>query len=86
MAHCLFDSNKNKHAFYRGEDLMKKFRKDPREQATEIFVLMTFCFRKLYFMQHNFKENYKKKGKKIPRNVAYKYDFSNFILHVAPRR
>ena len=65
---------------------MKKFRKDPREQATEIFFLMTFCFRKLCILCNTILRKITKKRKKIPRNVAYKYDFSNFILHVALRR
>ena len=60
----LFDSNKNKHAFYRGEDLMKKFRKDPREQATEIFFLMTFCFRKLCILCNTILRKITKKRKK----------------------
>ena len=36
FTHCSFDRTKNKLDYYRGEDCMKKFCKDLREQATKI--------------------------------------------------
>ena len=36
FTHCSFDKTKNKLDYYRGEDCMKKFCKDLREQATKI--------------------------------------------------
>ena len=36
FTHCPFDESKNKLNYYRGDDRMKKFRKDLREHATKI--------------------------------------------------
>ena len=36
FTHCSFDKSKNKLNYYRGEDCMKKFYKDLREDATKI--------------------------------------------------
>ena len=36
FTYCSLDNNKNKYAFYRGEDPMKKFNKDLKGHITEI--------------------------------------------------
>ena len=36
LTHCSFDKTENKLNYYRGEDCMKKFRKDLKEHATKI--------------------------------------------------